>query len=146
MALILLLAGTAPASAAFLGANSPPGESFLNTGIEKVAGDVSQEVPPGSGGSWLERAAECFVAPRELNLSETVANHATDVITKGPCKGELARPFVNSPLTMQEIMAAGKPVPDAIVPGALKWNVPGAFRGSAGTWELVVGPRKRGHP
>ena len=63
LALILLLAGTAPASAAFLGANSPLGESFLNTGIEKVAGDVSLEVPMGCGRAWLERTAECFVAP-----------------------------------------------------------------------------------
>ena len=63
LALIVLLAGTAPASAAFFGANSPLGESFLNTGIEKVAGDVSLEVPMGYGGAWLKSAAECFVAP-----------------------------------------------------------------------------------
>ena len=49
LALIVLLL-TVPASAAFLGANSPLGESFLNTGIEKVAGDVSQEVHPVSVG------------------------------------------------------------------------------------------------
>ena len=34
---------TAPASAAFLGANPRLGESFLNTSIEQVAGDVSRE-------------------------------------------------------------------------------------------------------
>jgi filamentous hemagglutinin len=61
--LSVLVALTAPASAAFLGANSPPGKNFLNTGIEKVAGDVNLEVPTGSGGSCLESAAEFFVAP-----------------------------------------------------------------------------------
>ena len=70
LALIVLLAGTAPASAAFFGENSPLGESFLNTGIEKVAGDVSLEVPMGCGRAWLERTAECFVAPSAINPSE----------------------------------------------------------------------------
>ncbi|MGA2069702.1 MAG: hypothetical protein ABSG86_32415 [Thermoguttaceae bacterium] len=63
LSVLLALAGTAPASAAFLAANSPPGEKLLDTGCLKVFGDLSRELPPGSGGSWLERAAECFVAP-----------------------------------------------------------------------------------
>ena len=72
-------------------------------------------------------------------MTETVASHATDIVTKGPFKGELARPFLNSPLTIQEIMAAGKGIPDpGGVAGALRWDVPGAFRGTEGTWELVT--------
>ena len=63
LVLSVLLAITAPASAAFLGVNLRLGESFLNTGIEKVAGDVSREMPMGCGRAWLERTAECFVAP-----------------------------------------------------------------------------------
>jgi hypothetical protein len=63
LSVLLALAGTAPASAAFLAANSPPGEKLLDTGCLKVFGDLSRELPPGSGGAWLERAAECFVAP-----------------------------------------------------------------------------------
>ena len=43
--------------------NSLLGEKFLNTGIGQVAADVSRELPQGSGGSCLERPAECFVAP-----------------------------------------------------------------------------------
>ena len=58
-------------------------------------------------------AAERF-APSELNLTNTVLNHAADVSKTG----ELLRPFINSPLTIREIMAAGSPVPDTIVPGA----------------------------
>ncbi len=72
LVLSVLLAITAPASAAFLAANSPLGESFLDTGIEKVAGDVSLEVPMGCGRAWLERTAECFVAPSEI---ETAFGH-----------------------------------------------------------------------
>jgi len=72
-------------------------------------------------------------------MTETVAGHLKDVVTKGPFKGELARPFLNSPLTAREIMAAGKGVADpGGVAGALRWDVPGTFRGAQGTWELVV--------
>jgi hypothetical protein len=49
LSVLLTVAGTAPASAAFLGANPRLGESFLNTSIEQVAGDVSREGLPGSG-------------------------------------------------------------------------------------------------
>jgi hypothetical protein len=72
-------------------------------------------------------------------MTEVVARHATDVVTKGPFKGELARPFLNSQLTIREIMTAGKGVTDpGGVAGALRWDVPGTFRGAEGTWELVV--------
>lgn len=42
---------------------------------------------------------------------------------------------------VNEIMAAGKPIPDpGGIPGGLRWDVPGTFRGSEGTWELVIYP------
>ena len=63
LSLLWVLAGTAPASAAFLGQNPRLGESFPNAGVGQAAGDVSRELPPGSGGSCLERPAGCFVAP-----------------------------------------------------------------------------------
>ena len=62
LSVLWVLAGTAPASAAVLGENPRLGESFLNTGIGQAAGDVNRELLPGSGGSCLERPAECFVA------------------------------------------------------------------------------------
>ena len=62
LSLLWVLAGTVPASAAFLGENPRLGESFPNTTFLRVSVDVSRELPPGSGGSCLERPAECFVA------------------------------------------------------------------------------------
>ncbi len=60
---------------------------------------------------------------------------------RGPFKGELSRPYLNSPLTIDEIMNAATSVPDpGGVPGALRWDVPGTFRSSSGAWELVVDP------
>jgi hypothetical protein len=36
-------------------------------------------------------------------------------------------------------MATGKPIVDPRgIPGALRWDVPGTFRGTTGTWQLVV--------
>jgi RHS repeat-associated protein len=64
-----------------------------------------------------------------LKLTDTVAGH-------------LDRPYVNSPLTAREIMAGGNPIADPRgVVGALRWDVPGAFNGTSGTWELVLDPK-----
>ena len=68
-----------------------------------------------------------------------MANHANDIVTKGKNAGQLARPYINSSLVPQEIMASAAPEADE-APGLLRWNVPGAFRGSEGTWELVLEP------
>lgn len=77
--------------------------------------------------------------PENLRLTQTVANHLTDVVKSGVYKGQLARPYLNSTLTVGEIMAAKPPVADPSgIPSAVRWDVPGAFRGSSGTWELVV--------
>ena len=66
--LIVLVAMTAPASAAFLDGNSRLGESFLNTGCLHVGGELSSELPPGCGGAWQRSVAEFFVAPTTESL------------------------------------------------------------------------------
>lgn len=66
----------------------------------------------------------------EFKLTDTVAKNLP------------TRPYLKSPLTIREIMAGGKPIADpGGVPGALRWDVPGAFNGSTGTWELVIDPK-----
>ena len=38
-------------------------------------------------------------------------------------------------------MGVRKPIPDpGKIPEGLRWDVPGTFRGSEGTWELVINP------
>lgn len=50
---------------------------------------------------------------------------------------------MKSPHTINEIMNAGKPIPDpGGIPGGLRWDIPGTFRGSEGTWELVMHPER----
>ena len=73
----------------------------------------------------------------ELSPSGTVENQASKVVGRGPFKGELASPYTNSRLTMQEIMSAKPPIPDPQgVPGVLRWDVPGTFRARMeyGSW------------
>ena len=79
-----------------------------------------------------------------FTFTNSAAKHFDDIVTKnGWVNGKAARPYMNSPLTIQEIMATGKGLPDATAKGALNFRVPGAFRGSNGTWELVVDPVKK---
>jgi len=78
----------------------------------------------------------------KFTFTETVANHLAEIVKKGRFKGELARPFQNSDgtqLLIEQIMGARKGVPDpGGIPGALRWDVPGRFRGTEGTWQLVA--------
>ncbi len=77
----------------------------------------------------------------ELKMSKTVQNHMNDIIKKGANKGDLARPYIDSngtTLLVDEIMQAGTPVKDTVLKNGLRWDVQGTFRGSTGTWELVV--------
>jgi len=67
----------------------------------------------------------------KLTLTQTVESHIT------------SRPYINSPLLAQEIMAVKPPIPDPQgIPGVLRWDVLGSFNNSKGTWELVVDPNK----
>ena len=87
-----------------------------------------------------------LIDAEELEFTQTVANHASDVALRGQYAGQLSRPYLSQGTTslVQEIMEAGEPIADpGGVPGALRWDVPGAFRGSEGTWELVVDPVRK---
>ena len=89
----------------------------------------------GEGGAYVLPNAE------DLKMSQTVQNHMNDVIKKGPNAGQLSRPYINSDgttLLLKEIMESTVPVPDVVLQSGLRWDVSGAFRGSTGTWELVV--------
>jgi len=62
-----------------------------------------------------------------LRPTGTVAAHAAE------------RPYIYSPHTIRNIIELGTPRPDpGGVPGALRWDVPGSFRGSEGTFELAI--------
>jgi RHS repeat-associated protein len=78
----------------------------------------------------------------DYTLTDTVAAHLGERVGGiGGYSGNLSRPYLESPLTINEIIATGRGVPDpGGLPGALRYDVPGAFRGSEGTWELVVDP------
>jgi RHS repeat-associated protein len=127
--------GSLALDATGVGATVSPFLDLTNGSISLLRGDFA-----GAGLSGL--AAIPFLgAPANAArlgrhaLTDTVANHLGDV-TK---TGRLARPYLHSPLTVEEIMAAlpGRADPGG-VPGALRWDVPGSFNGTNGIWELVV--------
>ena len=75
-----------------------------------------------------------------LKFTKTVEKGLNELIKHGPRKGELSRPYLKNPtLVIQEIIAAGKSIPD---PGgistALRWDVSGTSQGAAGVWQLVI--------
>ena len=76
----------------------------------------------------------------DYTLSDTVANHMEERLEDG----RLNRPFLQSPLITDEIVATGQGRPDpGGLAGALRYDVPGTFRGSEGTWQLVVDSQNR---
>ena len=72
--------------------------------------------------------------------TKSAGKHLTEVVKRGAHRGELTRPYMNSPLTIQEIMSTGRGIPDATFKGGLNWRAPGTFRGSQGVWELGINP------
>ncbi|MDP3330578.1 MAG: RHS repeat-associated core domain-containing protein [Methylococcaceae bacterium] len=70
----------------------------------------------------------------EYQYTRTAGNHINDIVTKGEFKGELARPYLNSPNTISEIINSDRGVTDpGGVAGALRYDVPGTFRNTQGT-------------
>ena len=57
--------------------------------------------------------------------------------------GKAARPYYDSPFTINEIMSSGHGIPDATFNGGLNWRVPGTFRGDSGIWQLGLNPKTR---
>jgi hypothetical protein len=113
--------------------------------LNRLANAPIPDLPlPSLPGAQTSAAAEESLAVRvgDYTLTDTVAGHLGERIGGvGDYGGSLSRPYLQSPSTINEIIATGKGVPD---PGglsrALRYDVPGVFRGSAGNWELVVDP------
>ena len=70
-------------------------------------------------------------AVETLSYTRTAASHAS------------SRTYMNSSLTIREIMNAAKPKPDEYIRKGLKWVVEGGMNGKAGVWELVVDSSKK---
>lgn len=49
-----------------------------------------------------------------------------------------SRPYINSTLTIKNIMRAALPMADDSLKYGLKWVVRGSYNGKSGVWELVI--------
>lgn len=134
-----------PFTGNYKGVNYVNDKALSGVGLENADGTFFGFVGAGVGalGKLGEAAEEGLSLSRvgEYTYTETVSNHAMDIVKKGEYAGQLSRPYMNSPSTINEIISTGKGLPD---PGglsnALRYDVPGTFRGSEGTWQLVVDP------
>ena len=104
---------------------------------------IPDQTTLGSSDIPYEEIGSTYTLPNaeDLVMSRTVQNHINDIIKRGPNKGQLSRPYIDSNATtllLQEIMAAAPPVQDKVLQSGLRWDVEGSFRGATGTWELVV--------
>ena len=109
--------------------------------------DASKAAKAVDKASDVAKNAEKSIHPKsikasDLSMTETVKNHANDVIKRGKYVGEEARPYVNNAgtdLIIQEIIDGGFPVKDKFLPNGWRWEVNGTFNGrQEGIWELVV--------
>ncbi len=119
--------------------------------IGKKLDNVLEEVKPSStlasstpSGSVLTDNTHVgignFLGNEKYSFTESAKKHLTEFVKHGENAGRLARPYMNSPLTIQGIMSTGKGIPDATFKDGMNWKVPGTFRGSQGTWELGINP------
>ncbi|MDT0305512.1 RHS repeat-associated core domain-containing protein [Streptomyces sp. DSM 44917] len=84
------------------------------------------------------------IDPDNLTMTRTVERHLDDFSGRrqsadGGYYTFRTRPFVDSHQLVLDIMAGSAPMLDPRgVPGALRWDTPGAFNGRSGRWELVI--------
>ena len=120
----------------------PIGEAAFSFGAGEFGGILLGKALGWAVGKVAGKAA-AQVGTGEFTYTKTAARHFSDIVKKGVYKGEPSRPYMNSSLTIQEIMQAGKGIPDATFKGGLNWKVPGAFRGAQGIWELGINPETK---
>ena len=111
-----------------------PSSGYFRTATEVV--DYSLDTAKGA-----KRGTHLIPNASDLKMSQTVLNHMNEIVKKGPNAGQLSRPYINSEgttLLLKVLMESSDPVQDSILKSGLRWDVEGIFRGSAGTWELVV--------
>ena len=76
----------------------------------------------------------------EYSYTRTVANHLNDTTRLG----QLTRPFLRSPSLIKEIVSSGSGVADpGGLKGALRFDLPGSFNGTKGTWQLVINQKTK---
>ncbi len=98
-------------------------QSIVRTQLVDATDDIARGLPKAS----------------DLKNSQTVQKHINDIIKRGAYKGKISRPYIDTNgtnLLVDEIMNSTSPIKDVSLSNGLRWD--GIFRGSSGTWELVV--------
>lgn len=117
------------------------------SGEDVNAGDVgfaAMEIAPLGAVGKLGRELKIVKGIySEYSFTKSAGKHLSEIVKHGENAGKLARPYMQSPLTIQEIMSISKGVPDATFKGGMNWRVPGMFRGLQGIWKLGINPETK---
>ena len=116
--------------------NHPITQVAINTLLFVATGGVEGVMALGeTAGSLIARKAIKSgiqaVEAGQYNITRTVANKLT------------ARPYINSPSTITNVMRSSQGVPDAFFKGGINYTTPGTFNGAQGMYELGINPRTR---
>ncbi|MHC5410019.1 T7SS effector LXG polymorphic toxin [Listeria seeligeri] len=118
-------------------------DAMDDAGLTDMAMSLGFGIAAARNKAIITKKASGAKVPKATDLknSNTVQNHINDIVRKGTNKGQLSRPYIDTDgttLLLDEIMNAASPVKDSVLSNGLRWDVEGVFRGSKGTWELVI--------
>jgi len=113
-------------------------EYWLYLGTLYITGSSNNSVK-----NSVLRTVKNDISASEYTFTQTAEAHLGDIVKRGANAGQMSRPYMNSPLTINQIMSTGPGIPDATFPGGYNWRVPGNFRGSNGSWELGINPQTK---
>jgi hypothetical protein len=100
-------------------------------------------IQDGMGGNLNIKATRDPFDLVKIQTSNKGVNIGEYTLTKTVSNNLATRPYLNSPLTIQNIMSTGKGIPDAFYKGGMNWKVPGSFNGSNGIFELGINPETK---
>ncbi|MBC1470726.1 T7SS effector LXG polymorphic toxin [Listeria seeligeri] len=118
-------------------------DAIDDAGLTDMAMSLGFGIAAARNKAIITKKASGAKVPKATDLknSNTVQNHINDIVRKGTNKGQLSRPYIDTDgttLLLDETMNAASPVKDSVLSNGLRWDVEGVFRGSKGTWELVI--------
>ena len=86
--------------------------------------------------TWVQKAKETIKQSR--TVKRLINNASSLKRTKTVMGHKDSRPYIESTLTIRNIMRAAKPEADSVLTYGLKWVVKGSYNGKNGLWELVI--------
>jgi len=119
--------------------------SYTGSGVFAIFGPKLLKLRAGSAEAAVAEESAASAANTGVVAEARISGMAASVdsqalnYTRTVMQNTGTRPYIGSPTVVDEIMAGATPRLDpGGVATALRWDAPGAFNGTAGTYELVI--------